>query len=502
MSDLWCVLVGALGGTIFGYSTGIIGGMSTPLVCQSFADSSPEHNQYFTNGTSVINICGLSINKAYWSDAVYDDLSSRAKLSSEQTTLQGLLTACILVGAFAGAFIGPGVSNRYGRKMGLLLTGLITIASSITLGLISNFWALVGVRTVQGIAVGLCSTVAPLYVSEMSSDARRSKLGTVFQLFICGSILIAQFVNYLLVPSTSADLSSNANQLAEWSAHLQLGLAAVPGLFLLIVSQFVPESTVWAAEKESNNQSINMLNDPLAADDMDQPMNGGNGPSQWSLLLSASGWKWCWIAIILSMANQLTGINGIVFYAPQIFATHFPNDALVLTFTAVGAWNFLSVFLSFLLVDRFSRKNLLLATLGLMCVATGVLAVMDMDIGALKSVSPYISIICVMLFVGAFECGIGPLFWVMAVDTFPSNIEQAALSFTNATVWICNIALTFAFPIITSALGQSGTFFLLSGIALGATILIAGFVPKGANKEAEIEENSPNRMTDEDDLFA
>ena len=93
-----------------------------------------------------------------------------------------------------------------------------------------------------------------------------------------------------------------------------------------------------------------------------------------------------------------------------------------------------------------------------------------------------------MLFVGAFECGIGPLFWMMAVEAYPSHIEQAALSFTNAAVWTCNIMLSFCFPLVSNAMGPSKTFFLLSAIGALSTLLIFWFVPAGSDKKVDDED--------------
>ena len=448
-NDVYCALVGALGGTIFGYSTGIIGGLSTPLTCQFFlapGQSTDDNNP---------DVCGSS--------------SHVGKLNGSQSFYQGLLTAQILLGAFAGAFLGPWVANRFGRRMGCLITGLVTIVTSIALALVNSYWLIIVVRTLQGIAVGFSSTVCPLYVSEMATPEKRGKLGTVFQIHICGSILIAQFVNFLLNQHNSINIDS-------WNWHLQFGLCAIPGVILVILSQLMPESTSFLAQKAA---AASPINPALSGEDSPGAGAAPSSAGQWGLLFSGSGWRWVGVAIILSVANQLTGINGIVFYAPSIFKTQFPDDALTLTFTAVGGWNFLSVFISFFLVDRFARKSLLIVTLTLMTIGTLMLGFTDKDDPILPSIAKYVSVIAVMLFVGAFECGIGPLFWMMAVEAYPAHIEQAALSFTNATVWTCNIMLSFCFPLVSNAIGPSKTFFLLSAIGALSTLLIFWFVPAG-----------------------
>ena len=458
--DLYCVLVGALGGFIFGYSTGIIGGLSTPLVCQWFLD--PTQTLHDGDGSGKVQ-CG----------------SGDQALTSAQSFYQGLLTAEILVGAFMGAFLGPWVANRFGRRAGCLATGLIALVTSVLLALpfVSSYWAVVFIRTLQGVCVGFSSTVCPMYVSEMASEDKRGKLGTVFQIFICGSILVAQFMNYLLNQDNSVDLPA-------WNWHLQLGLCALPAVVLVVLSQLIPESTTFLTAQSS---AASPMNPTPEAESPSSPTSLSSQPhkSQWGLLFSGAGWKWVAVGVILSAANQLTGINGIVFYAPSIFKTHF-SDPLMMTFIAVGGWNFLSVFLSFFLVDRFSRKSLLIVTLTLMTIATLLLGFTDMKEPILPTISKYVSVLAVMLFVGAFECGIGPLFWMMAVEMYPAHIEHAALSFTNATVWTCNILLTFCFPLVSNALkSQSKTFFLLSAIGAVCTLLIFWVVPaSGGGKQA------------------
>ena len=448
-TDLYCILVGALGGTIFGYSTGIIGGVSTPLICQWFHDD--------TQTVSVVAVRTKMCGK------------QGHELTSSQSFYQGLLTACILLGAFAGAFIGPWVANTWGRRMGCLVCGLVAVVTSLGLGLVGSFWIVVAVRSLQGIAVGMASTVCPLYVSEMASEEKKGKLGSVFQVFICGSILVAELVSYGMN-------QDNSNALSAVNWHIQFGLCVIPGVVLVVLSRVMPESVNYKAASLQER----------GGDEEAQA-------SQWGTLFSGAGLRWVAVGVILSVANQLTGINGIVFYAPQIFSKYFPNGAtaLMLTFTAVGTWNFLSVFISFVLVDRFPRKTLLIGTLTLMTLSSLVLGFVDV---VAPSIAAYVRVLAIMVFIGAFECGTGPLFWVMAVEAFPSNVDRAALSFTNATVWICNIMLSFCFPLVNQAIKQDATFALLSAIAAVATLLIFWFVPAGSS-------GGKGKSVDDDDLL-
>ena len=135
---------------------------------------------------------------------------------------------------------------------------------------------------------------------------------------------------------------------------------------------------------------------------------------------------------------------------------------------------------------------MLIVTLTMMTLSTLVLGFVD---SVAPSISAYASVLAIMVFIGAFENGTGPLFWMMAVEAFPSNVERAALSFTNATVWICNIMLSFCFPLVATAIGQNTTFALLSAIAAVATLLIFWVVPNSGSG------GSGKDVDDEDDLL-
>jgi len=397
------MIVSILGGFVYGYNTGIIGGLSEPMVKRQF----------------------------------FPDLAENS-----QSLLTGLLTSCILVGAFAGSFLGVPFANKYGRRTALGVTGALGVVSGCLLGVFPNYAVIIVVRTVLGLSVGFAGTLCPLYVDETAAQHLKARLGTVFQIAICGAILVAQVTNW-------AFNTKDEKQIPEWKWRAQLGLGALPALALFVWTRFIPESPAWpvrANKDEQDEGHVGLLHAPP-------------GKSAWSVLLSLAGLKWVVVAFILAMCNQLTGINAIIFYAPKIFQDAGFSNTLVLTFSVVGGWNLISVFGSFVLVDRFGRRTLMLATLLAMCIATGL---MSLAYAAFPDHKAPIAILSILLFVGAFELGPGPLFFLMATETFPSHLRDPALSLANGFVWGLNILVSFGFPVINDAVGPAATFGLFA----------------------------------------
>jgi hypothetical protein len=184
-------------------------------------------------------------------------------------------------------------------------------------------------------------------------------------------------------------------------------------------------------------------------------------------MYSFSAWRWWLVGLILACCNQATGINGIMFYAPEILESAIDNvNPLILTFSVVGLWNFLTVFVSFALVDRLTRHALMLGSLAVIifgCFLLGAAYSHAFGSGTGQTVASLIALIVYLL---AFECGPGPLFWIMAAESFPPNIADSALSISNALCWTANIIISFTFPFLTNSLTNAGTFYLLGGIGV------------------------------------
>lgn len=448
LSALWaCILVGISGGCVYGYSFGIIGGLNDHLIKYHFFPNASKSDQSFYNG---------------------------------------ILTAEILVGGFIGSFLGVNIANRIGRRWTIMLTGIITVITSVLLAVFDNYVAFIVIRTVLGVAVGFAGVVCPLYINEAAPAQNRGKLGTVFQIGICASILVAEITNYAFNPN-------NEDEIPVWKWQLQFGLGAIPGFMMMIVSLFITETLSSATFKPLTTEDGGISHVVANQDEESQAVNHANGSDApvngWKELFSRDGLKWLYIGTILSIANQLTGINAIIFYAPKIFTDAGLSNVLILSFSVVGTWNLMTVFISFALVDKLGRRPLMLGALVLMTIATFILGLAYATFPDKKGP---IAILSILLFIAGFECGPGPLFFLMAVETFPLRLREQALSYSNAMAWVWNIIVTFGFPVFNDNAGPVATFFTFAGFGVISVLLVFLSLPETKNNSDHSPSTTPN----------
>jgi MFS family permease len=463
------------------------------------------------------------------SDAIIKDRFFPNATSSRQSIMSGVLTASLLLGAFAGSFLGVDAGNRFGHRLSFRFTGISCIIASVALALMPNFELICIVRMLLGVSVGFTSALAPWYVNDAIPAATRGSLGTIFQISVCAFILVGEICNYAFHPDENKD---NIH-VDEWKWKLQLGLSAAPGLFMLAVAIVMHESPVYLARlsERQRRSSISTTttggniggdieDGAIAMDSFDKKKSGKDqdlgaeddddsntsmdkksivhkppaGPSAlhdpegaahhahvhvekegWVGLFSRKHAKAVAIAVILAFSNQLTGINAVIFYAPKIFKDAGFSNPLVLTIAVVGVWNLVSVFISFALVDRCGRRPLMLTSIFLMGCGAGL---MSLAYEAFPDQKAPIAIISLILFVGAFECGPGPLFFLMAVESFPPEIRDPALSLTQAVMWCFNIVITFGFPVVNDGLGPAATFLIFFCTCEIGLVLIWWQVPE------------------------
>src|SRR5690606_5667030 len=156
----------------------------------------------------------------------------------------GLLVASAALGSIPGAFFSGGLADRYGRKKMMLLTAVLFFVSALGSGIAGSFLQLVVYRFVGGLAIGMASTLAPIYISEISPPAFRGRLGMLQQLAIVIGILIAFVSNYLIANADFPFL----NDENHW--RYMLAAAVIPSLIFLLLLLWIPERPRWLILKE------------------------------------------------------------------------------------------------------------------------------------------------------------------------------------------------------------------------------------------------------------
>ncbi len=273
------------------------------------------------------------------------------------------VVSIVLIGAMIGAIVGGAVADRIGRRATLVWAAGIFIVGSLLAPLSTSVAMLIVARAIIGIGIGFTSVTAPVYVSELAPPQSRGMLIGLYQFALTVGIALANLVGYWLA--------------AQQAWRLMFGVAVVPTLFFLIVILTVPESPRWlfahARPKDAEAVLRSYTDDVGAQQFLADIEEGLRTPLEqsWSALWSPAVRGALFIAVGLTVLQQVTGINTIIYYGPQIFelAGSASHASAIFATLLVAVVNVLATVVGIALVDRIGRKPLLYAGVSGMTVA-------------------------------------------------------------------------------------------------------------------------------------
>ncbi|TAM99394.1 MAG: MFS transporter [Chitinophagaceae bacterium] len=419
--------VAALGGLLFGFDTAVIAGTLSPL------------KSYFNLGDAAI----------------------------------GLVVAASSIGCIPGAFFAGRFADRFGRKNMMIVTALLFIIAALCSAVAGSFTALTIYRFIGGIAIGMASTLAPIYISEIAPPSFRGRLGMMQQLAIVIGILIAFISNYVIANAHFAFLTDNNH----W--RYMLGAAVFPSVIFFLLLLLVPESPRWLVLKNKLPQAKKIFDKiferQVASNEVEvvlADLKKDNRKVKFSEIFSSRYRKVVLIGIVFASIAQLTGINIIFYYAPLIFErTHVGGSVLFQTILT-GIVNLIFTLIAFAMIDRIGRKKLLLA-------GSAVMGLCMLLIGYLfyaNNLDNYWVLILIFLYIGAFACTWGAVLWVYVAEIFPNKIRGHATSFAVFGNWIMNTIVSFTFPVLLSGLGPAITFFIYAIINFGLIVFVWRYI--------------------------
>lgn len=330
--------------------------------------------------------------------------------------------------------------------------GSIALVFPLLMILYKNYYYITIMRALLGLSVGFSSALCSLYANSLVRDEIKGRVGSIFQLSVTLFIFLAQLMNYFFVDEFDV---TNCKPLTDLSWKIQLGLSSIIGLAVVITLIFAPEMRPVVEKK-------------------------GTATSRASeSLFSKKNARWVFFALMLAVMNQLTGINGVMYYAAQILASAGIQNVLLTQLLVVGLWNMLTVFIFMAIVDKLSRKKIFTIALAIMIAGTIALIIRSVRHPVLISsfMVQGLSVVAMagmIFYLLGFETGPGPLFYVMATQDFPPHLVNQGLSLSNILLYVLNIALSLSFPMITEAIGAGFTFVILCGFEV-VCLLYFGF---------------------------
>lgn len=422
--------VAALGGLLFGYDTGVISGAQLFLT-KEFALTS------FT---------------------------------------QELAVSSVLIGTILGALAGGRLSDGLGRRMTLIIMGIIFAVGAILTAFSPNLTLFIVFRIVVGFAIGVSSFVAPMYIAEMAPPDKRGGLVTFNQLAVTAGIAVSYWVDLAFAG-------------AGMGWRPMFAVAAIPGAALLIGMFFMSETPRWLGKHNKWDEADKALNylSPQEKDKEIKSIRESMKDEQKGSLRDffRPGLRLALIAGVgLAVLQQFVGINTVIYYAPTIFgyAGFKSASGAILATSVVGVVNFLTTLVAVFLLDRVGRRTLLLG--GIVGMAVTLIAM-----GLIFLIGPanvgVLILIALLLYIVSFAIGMGPVFWLMSSELFPTRLRATGGSVSTVANWAANLLVSITFLSLINFVGKPVTFWLYAALAIVAFFFCSALIPetKGHNLE-------------------
>ncbi|MFI6865153.1 sugar porter family MFS transporter, partial [Streptomyces sp. NPDC050421] len=351
---------------------------------------------------------------------------------------QSSIVSVLLIGAMLGAMGAGRMADRLGRRKTLAIEGLVFIGGTAILVFAPGYVTLLIGRIVLGLAVGAASATVPIYLSEVSPTELRGRFLTLNQLMITIGILISYLVSLAFSSS------------GQWRAMFAVG--AIPALLMIAGTVWLlPESPQWLILKGRVDKARKVIesvsNEERATHLIERAQQGRPDEKQgepqkknWRTLLAPRVRPALIVGLTLAATQQFGGINTIIYYAPTLIEkTGLSASNSIFYSVAIGVINLVMTIVSIKLIDRMGRRPLLLISL------TGMLAMLVLlGFSYVVGMNSLLSLLFMVLYIAFFAVGLGPVFWVLIGEIFPSSARAAGSSASTAVNWASNFVVSLA----------------------------------------------------------
>merc|ERR1712004_771530 len=381
------------------------------------------------------------------------------------TFIWSFVVSIFCIGGMMGGSVVGVVSSRLGRKGGLLLNNILVVIGAVLMGTAKaagSYHMLILGRLIIGINAGLNAGLAPMYLAEISPTSLRGALGTVYQLIITMSILLSQVLG----------MGSLLGTPDGWP--WLLAITAVPAIFQIATLPFCPESPKYLLldkdDEHGAEEALQWLRGTIEVhDEMDE------------MKQEQELRKPLIIAMMMMLAQQLSGINCAIFYSTNIFKEAGLNPTQSQSATlGMGAMNVAMTFVSLALIEKAGRKVLMLSGLSLMICMTILLLASLLTFTTVPAMS-YVAVVAVITFVVGFATGPGSIPWFFVTELFAQSGRPTATSIAVVVNWTANFLVGLGFQPMQLLMGP-WVFMVFIVIQLFFIVYVAVVVPETKGK--------------------
>jgi MFS family permease len=364
--------------------------------------------------------------------------------------MHGLAMGAALWGTVLGSLVGSWPTDRFGRKKTLLYIGSLFLIGSLWSAFANEVYSFMAARFIGGIAIGVATVAAPLYISEISPPECRGRLAGMFQFNIVFGILVAFLSNYLLA------------RIGDDAWRWMLGVMAVPSVIYTLACLIIPESPRWLIGYKEDRAAVSHA--------------ATSTGRFWSAQLKTP----ILLAFLIAFFNQLSGINAILYFAPRIFElTGLGAKAALLQSVGIGVTNLIFTFVGLWLIDRLGRRTLLYIG------SFGYIASLGLCAWAFFTKTYAIVPVCIFSFIAAHAIGQGAVIWVFISEIFPNRHRAQGQSLGSFTHWIFAALLTTCFPAMVTAFAPGYVFLFFCFMMVLQLIWVKTMVPETKGRTLE-----------------
>ena len=400
-----------------------------------------------------------------------------------------VVTSWVTLGALIGSLAGGALGDRVGRERTMLVAGALFTLGAAVQSLAPGAIVLVVGRLTVGVGVGVAAVAAPLYAAELAPARLRGRFISSYQLAITVGIFLAYLVN--------AQLSASG----DW--RTMLGAAAIPGLAMFIIALIAPESPRWLMMKNRRpdaravTQRVHPEIDTDALlDAVEAALRKDEKPAPWSEIFHREWRRPLVVALGLAIFQQITGINAIIYYANQIFASAGVATEVSraeVTTWAIGGVNVLATLIAIAFIDNMGRRILLLAGLigmGISLVVVGeAFHFIDSESEGAVSAGPttagIVTVGALVVFITSFAFSLGPVVWTVINEVFPARVRGRGVALATAANWGSAYLVSQFFLSLVDAIGSSMTFWLFAFFCGVGFVWVYRVVPETKRQSLE-----------------
>jgi len=448
---VWLSVVASLGGFLFGYDTAVISG-------------------------------------------TVDQVARQFNLNDITT---GWYVGCALLGSIAGVVVAGSLSDRFGRKIVLIISAILFTVSGIGCMIAGNEVQLVIFRIIGGIGIGVASVISPLYIAEISVPSFRGRLVSMYQLAITAGFLGAYLANYglqnysesLLAGGVSPNLYDKIFASEAWRG--MLGMESIPALIFLIVLFLIPESPRWLIVKGEEKKAAVILKKIYGETEAKNQINNVKNiisletDSNWRMLFQPGFRMAMFIGVALAILGQFMGVNAVLYYGPTIFKeTGLSSGDSLFYQSLVGLVNMLTTVLALIIIDKVGRKQLVYWGVSGMVISLVIIG-FYFAIGDKLNIPPVFLLIFFLAYIFSCAISICAVIFVLLSEMYPVKVRGAAMSIAGLSLWIGTYLIGQLTPLMLTKLTPAGTFWLFAVMCVPYMLIVWKLLPETTGKSLE-----------------